>query len=110
MVKNKQLQKGDYVLATKYGDGDPQDHWCVGFFDSMLGKTGLDRYNIVDFEGKLFRGNGFRRAKKISKARGEFLLKHAKEIEMSYHSVWWWVRCKITVAQPARLPNMKMEG
>ncbi len=27
---------GDYVLATKYHDGNPQDHWCVGFYHSTL--------------------------------------------------------------------------
>ena len=53
------LTKGDYVLATTYKDGDPQDQWCVGFFDSMTTHN-PPRYNIIDSNGKLFRGNGFR--------------------------------------------------
>lgn len=33
---NNTLNSGDYALATKWSDADPKDHWCVGFFDSML--------------------------------------------------------------------------
>ena len=64
------LAEGDYVLATKYDDGDPGDHWAVGFFDSMLG----DRYMIVDGNGDQFRGNGFRRCEKITSEQGEWMV------------------------------------
>ena len=32
----KPLVRGDYVLATKYADGDPRDHFCVGFLRETL--------------------------------------------------------------------------
>lgn len=87
---NKPLEKGDYVLATKYSDGDPQDHWCVGFYD---GPTWNDRHVVVDGEGMPFRANGFRRVKRISAERGEWMLAHAKDIDQSMRSVWFWARC-----------------
>ena len=87
-------QKGDYVLATKYDDGDPQDHWAIGFYDSLTHHE-PPRHNIVDSEGALFRGNGFRRVKKISAERGEWLLDNSKLIEAGGRSVWWWVRQKM---------------
>jgi len=87
---------GDYVLATKYSDGDPQDHWCVGFFKGILPKVGGDRYEVVDAEGNLFRGNGFRRCKKITPERGVWMLKHAREIELSGKSVWHFARCSMS--------------
>jgi len=37
MTTIKKIKKGDYVLATKYSDGDPKDHFAVGFFDKMRG-------------------------------------------------------------------------
>lgn len=85
----RELVKGDYVLATKYSDGDPQDHWCVGFYSHMLRE---DRYIIVDNRDIPFRANGFRRAKRISQERGKWLLDRVSEIEMSGRSVWGWLR------------------
>ena len=85
------LTAGDYVLATKYSDGDPQDQWSIGFFDSMLPKAGGDRFMITDLAGNQFRGNGFRRAEKIDRERGDWLLARAKEIERLGQSLWWWV-------------------
>jgi hypothetical protein len=81
---------GDYVLATKYGDGDPQDHWCVGFYAGLTNPEKYDppRHDVVDCEGKNFRGNGFRRIKKITPEQGTWMLKHAKDIELSGQSVW----------------------
>jgi len=88
---------GDYVLATKYGDGDPQDHWCVGFYAGLTnpGKYDPPRYDVVDGEGNNFRGNGFRRIKKITPERGAWMLKHAKDIELSRRSVWHFARCSM---------------
>jgi hypothetical protein len=81
----------DYVLATKYSDGDPKDHWCVGFFDSMTDHI-PPRYNVVDAEGKQFRHNGFRCIKNITREEGAALLKSATEIEQSGESVWDWLQ------------------
>jgi hypothetical protein len=68
------LKKGDYVLATKYNDGDPEDHWCVGYYDSMTSHTS-PRYLVVDGNGKHFRANGFRRAEKITQEVGAWLIR-----------------------------------
>ena len=93
---------GDYVLATKYSDGDPQDHWYVGFYAGLTNPEKYDppRYDVVDGEGNNFRGNGFRRIKKITPERGAWMLKHAKHIEMSGRSVWHFARCSM-----GSLPN-----
>lgn len=72
---------GDYVLATKYSDGDPGDHWAVGFFAGVTaGRYDPPRYEVVDSNGISFRGNGFRRVKKIKPDVGEFLLRYAEKI------------------------------
>lgn len=92
----KALVKGDYVLATKYRDGDPQDHWCVGYFKETYDHFGQQRHIIVDKEGAPFRANGFRRAKKISTERGNWIVKNMKKIEMSSFSVWHYARCKMS--------------
>lgn len=73
------LKKGDYVLATKWGDGDPHDHWCVGFFEAMT-EHDPPRYDVADEKGLLFRGNGFRRCEKIPPSVGEYILAHKQEI------------------------------
>lgn len=91
--KLNNLVKGDYVLASKWSDGDPQDAWCIGFFEEY--KEEWERYIIVDNEGKPFRANGYRRAKKISYQRGAWMLGHKEMIEQSSRSVWYWVRHSI---------------
>lgn len=85
---NMNVTKGDYVLATKYCDGDPGDQWVVGFYDGQRG----DRYYVVNGEGQQFRANGFRRAKTISERRGAWLLQHRPDIESGDRSLWWWAR------------------
>lgn len=80
------LQEGDYVLATKWSDGDPCDHFCVGFYRGPY----RDRHDIVDHDGNLIRGNGFRRAEVITKDEGEALLKLFPEIaDKPGRSLWW---------------------
>ncbi len=90
------VRRGDYVLATKYHDGDPGDQWAIGFFAGRLPKFTGDRYMVADAEGKQFRGNGFRRVKRISAERGRWLLDHTQEIEHGSRSLWWWVRTKMS--------------
>ena len=87
-----ELKKGDYVLATKYRDGDPGDQFCVGFYDHFYMNGDSTRHLIVDGEGKQFRRNGFRRVAKVGRARGEWIVKHLKLIERmrDRYSVWHW--------------------
>lgn len=83
---------GDYVLASKWQDGDPKDHWAVGFLYSVVpGRFGVS-YVVIDSEGKPFRAGGFRRVKKITPVRGKWLLENSEEIEASGRSVWGWLR------------------
>lgn len=88
------LAEGDYVLATKYTDGDPQDHWCVGFYAGITAPHyDPPRFDVVDGDGKQFRGNGFRRVEKIAPERGAWMLQHARDIELSGLSVWHFATC-----------------
>ena len=88
------LAIGEYVLATKYMDGDPQDHWCVGFYAGITASHySPPRFDVVDGDGNQFRGNGFRRIEKITPERGKWLLKHASDIENSGLSVWHFATC-----------------
>ena len=86
------LPKNTYVLATKYADGDPQDHWYVGF---VIGYTHHGRYLNGDNEYQSQRANGFRRAEAITKEEGDALLalecfgtsmwKHLQEIRDAHN-------------------------
>ena len=78
------LKIGDYVLATKYNDGDPKDHWCIGFYNGVLKLGTTTRYLVIDNDGNQFRANGFRRIKKISGKRGTWILDHKFYIEHPY--------------------------
>ena len=84
----KPIIKGEYVLATKYSDGDPRDHWAVGFFDRTQG----DRHFIVGNDGQQLRANGFRRIGRITPEKGAWLLQNSRDIEMSGRSVWGFAR------------------
>ncbi len=88
----RKLQVGDYVLATKYSDGDPQDHWAVGFYSHTTGNGYHMRHFVVDNHGVQFRANGFRRLAKIRTIEGENLLGDRRGIECSGRSVWGHLR------------------
>lgn len=89
-------QPGDYVLASKYDDGDANDPWAIGFV--IAGPCG-DRILVADASGQpiIFSG-GFRRVRKISRKRGAWLLGNAQKIEAtalrrrSKRSIWSWLR------------------
>jgi hypothetical protein len=84
---------GDYVLATKYADGDPGDHFCVGFYNGSYNCGIETRHLVVDSNGQNFRNNGFRRVARVSARRGTWIARHLDFIEdmMNCASVWrWW--------------------
>lgn len=91
MSKPNKPEIGDYVIATKYGDGDPHDGWAVGF---VAGMTDHDapRYVVVDGEGRSFRANGFRRARRIEATVGSKILSIGDRMNYSGRSVWSIVR------------------
>ena len=69
---------GDYVLATKYSDGDPCDGFCVGVVRSM---SVQGRYVVTDNDGKVLGlANGFRRAEKIVRPEGDALVAMFSEV------------------------------
>jgi hypothetical protein len=85
-------EKGDYVLATKYSDGDPHDPWCIGFYDCFE----RERHFVVDLDGRTFRARGFRRAKKISKERGDWILSQKEyDLKFSGFSMWHFARMRM---------------
>lgn len=69
------VKKGNYVLATKYIDGDPMDQWAVGFYSQQLDYSPVPRHEVVNKDGVPFRNDGFRRAENITSEEGEFLIK-----------------------------------
>lgn len=78
---------GDYVLATKYSDGDPGDHWALGFYSGELepiNKMSEPRYMVKDNAGNNIRGNGYQRIARIRQDVGNWLLNvAAKQLEQS---------------------------
>ena len=80
---------GDYVLATKYHDGDPGDAWALGFYagerdmDDGSGIKVAPRYMVKDNAGKNIRGNGYRCVRPIRRDVGRWLLDVAsKRLEL----------------------------
>jgi len=100
----KEIKIGDYVIATKYRDGNPQDHWAVGFYAGVTAPHyDPPRYDVVDTEGKNFRGNGFRRIKTISARRGRWILARTQGAERADYyrrSIWGYVREKMSDKTP----------
>jgi hypothetical protein len=87
---------GDYVLATKYGDGDPGDHWCIGWLARAYDLFGETRYIVVvappPQPSTPYRATGFRRCERITKEFGEWAVAHTRMIEQSRWSIWGWRR------------------
>jgi hypothetical protein len=82
------LSKGDYVLATKYEDGDPHDGWCVGFYECPV----KHRHRIINNSGQVIgRWNGFEGVVKISRNAGQWILDHQNEIQSGSDSLWVWL-------------------
>ena len=79
------MQIGEYVLATKYDDGDPCDHFVVGFISGYSG----GRWMVVDGQNRPFRANGFRRVEKITHDEGTKLCEMMSTIgDRVGKSVW----------------------
>ena len=77
---HKSLEKGDYVLATKWYDGDPGDAWAIGFYDCEL----RGRHYVLNGAGEQIRHNGYRAAGCITREVGEWLINvAAKQLEQS---------------------------
>lgn len=79
------IQKGAYVLATKFSDGDPGDAWAVGYYLGPSENPNLaDRYMVGDKDGKPYRASGYRRARAGLKPDvGRWLIENAATLERS---------------------------
>jgi hypothetical protein len=77
-----ELNKGDYVFATKYSDGMSEDAWGVGFFDKF--KDG--RYYVKDAAGDQIRAGGFRRCEKVKKSTGAYIFMEQDRLYL--HNLW----------------------
>lgn len=90
----RDVRPGDYVVATKYSDGDPGDGFCIGFYDCAKEFNGNCRHWVVDGKGAQFRANGFRRVARVGNKRGAWLVSNIKMIEAfkDRYSVWHWCR------------------
>ena len=100
------LVVGDYALASHWSDGDPKDPWAVGFYAGTLDGYSPTRFNVVDGAGKPFRSNGFRRVEKISKERGDWIVRHTQKIESSGLSLWYFATCPL----PKKFPDSTQES
>ena len=94
------LREGDYVLATKYQDGDPGDRYCTGFYAGSFDHFGQTRHLVNKNDGTPWRANGFRRCEKITDAEGRWLVARFDQFEpltlsddgerLLGKSVWDW--------------------
>ena len=75
---------GDYVLATKYEDGDPGDPWAVGYYLGQHDFHGTIRYLVGDHVGgDSFRRDGYIKIGLIDRDFGNWLMSAAKILEQS---------------------------
>jgi hypothetical protein len=89
----REFSVGDYVVATKYDDGDPGDQFCIGFYNGFYDHYGQTRHLVVDKNGQSFRHNGFRCVRHVGAERGKWMVDNIKLIEQlrDRFSVWhWW--------------------
>src|ERR1700691_121094 len=74
------MQKGDYVLAHKWADADPGDHWCVGVYgEPRAGRRGW--HMCDDGHGKPFRGSGFSLGVPLPDGGGAWLIERMPQID-----------------------------
>lgn len=82
---------GDYVLATKYSDGDPGDPWALGFYAGVDHREGLqDRHMVLDGQGKNIRPSGYRRVGRITTEIGNWLWSQRDELERAPSKINLW--------------------
>jgi hypothetical protein len=77
---------GDYVLATKWSDGDPGDPWALGYY---LGEQ-YGRHLVKDGEGKPIRAGGYRYVGRITTDIGNWLWRHRDELVRAPSKINLW--------------------
>ena len=82
---------GDYVIATRWSDGSPNDPFCVGFLVEIANNN-PPKY-IVEYGTDILPKSGkFRKVQRISPKTGQLIVNNIHTIENSGKSVWWWVK------------------
>lgn len=70
------MKTGEYVIGMTGGTGDP---WAVGYYGGRLGG-----HIVTHADGSPIDGRTYRRVRRVSKERGEWLLANARDIERSF--------------------------
>ena len=86
---------GDYVLASRWSDGDPKDPWVVGVLMDVKSDSVGYWYKVAYEKDGKPAARSCRRAERISIRRGVLLLGLAPVIETRNASVWRWKNMKI---------------
>ena len=100
------LQKGDYVLATRWHDGNPCDPFCIGFYaekwSSWSSESGDQiRHYVIYGDETSSHGGSFRRAEAITEEEGKALIALIPEIgDKPGRSLWWHLDCIRGVPNP----------
>jgi hypothetical protein len=81
------MEKGQYVLATKYDEGLAGDPWTIGFYSEY--SEGC--YYVVDPDDDSFQYEGFGRIEKISSKAGRWILANRQQIEAKPHACMYEV-------------------
>lgn len=86
-VQPLQPKSRDYVLATKYEDGDPGDPWAVGFYARPMADG---RHMVVGDKGASIYASGYRRVGRIPAAIGGWLMANASLLEHAPGKINLW--------------------
>lgn len=91
--KEPTVRVGDYVLATKYSDGDPGDPWAFGRLHEIVNIPGLGyKYVILRKDGTPYRYGGFGCCRRVTPEQTAYLQANMDKIEYSGKSMWKWVK------------------
>lgn len=109
-----QPKPGDYVLATKWGDGDPGDPWAVGFYVGVDNGPEPKRHLVKDSAGKLIRAGGYRRVGRVTPEIGKWLLDNADLLERAPSKItlwgmydWEWVNELVLQVEASQPPQQE---
>lgn len=82
------IKIGDYVVATKWRDGDPRYPYSVGYVEFIT----REGYYLKDHEGRPLNSLAYQRCKKISTTLGKLLHQSVPILEgKKGKSIWYWV-------------------
>ncbi len=91
MTKPLEPKIGDYVLATKFSDGDPGDPWAIGFYAGLdMSVPSSPRHMVKDSTGKNIRPNGYRNVGRITHEIGDWLWANRDNLERAPSKINLW--------------------